>query len=123
MWYLQLFFRFSYPKLRLLAYWIVNTVRFLLKKEEKTINKDPIHWQWKEIVRIMNTQKAVTTLAQNKSEEVIQIRRCTYPDEKARLIYDKLGYRYMPYKKKKSVVHKTIFEKNYPNEYVEINSS
>jgi hypothetical protein len=109
--------------LGLLAYWIVNTVRFQLKKEEKDINREPIHWQWKEVVRIMNTQKAVTTLAQNKSDEVIQIRRCTYPDEKARLIYDKLHYRYLPYKKKKSVVHKMTFEKNYPCEYREFNSS
>jgi hypothetical protein len=39
----------------------------------------------------MNTQKAVTTVAQNKSDEIIEIRRCSYPEEKARLIYDKLG--------------------------------
>jgi PAS domain-containing protein len=109
--------------LGLLAYWVVNTVRFQLGKVEKDINKDPIHWQWKEIVRIMNTQKAVTTLARNNSEEVIEIRRCTYPDEKARLIYDKLGYRYLPYKKKKSVVHKTTFEKKYPAQYRDFNSS
>jgi hypothetical protein len=109
--------------LGLLAYWVVNTVRFQLGKVGKDINKDPIHWQWKEIVRIMNTQKAVTTLAQNNSEEIIEIRRCTYPDEKARLIYDKIGYRYLPYKKKKSVVHKTFFEKNYPAQYRDFNSS
>jgi hypothetical protein len=60
----------------------------------------------------MNTQKAVTTPAQNKSDEIIEIRRCSYPEEKARLIYDKIGYLYAPYKKKKSVVHKMIFEKN-----------
>jgi hypothetical protein len=71
----------------------------------------------------MNTQKAVTTHAQNKSDEIIEIRRCTYPTEKALLIYDKLGYQYAPYKKKKSVVHKTIFEKIYPTLYRELNSS
>jgi hypothetical protein len=45
------------------------------------------------------------------------------PKEKARLIYDKIGYWYVPYKKKKSVVHKTIFEKNYPAQYWDFNSS
>jgi hypothetical protein len=107
--------------LGLLAYWVVNTVRCQLKRIEK--DKDPIRLQWKEIVRIMNTQKAVTTLAQNKEDEIIEIRRCTFPAEKAQLIYDKPGYRYIPYKKKKSVVHKTIFEKNYPAQYREFNSS
>jgi hypothetical protein len=98
--------------LGLLAYWVVNTIRYRLKQTEKDDTKDPIHLQWKEIVRIMNTQKAVTTVAQNKSDEIIEIRRCSYPEEKARLIYDKLGYLYAPYKKKKSVVHKMVFEKN-----------
>ncbi|MDR2408141.1 MAG: hypothetical protein LBE13_08525 [Bacteroidales bacterium] len=82
-----------------------------------------ISFQWKEIVRIMNAQKAVTTFAQNKVEDIILIRRCTYPDEKVRLIYDKLGYKYAPFKKKKSVVHKSVFEKFYPIEYWDINSS
>jgi hypothetical protein len=103
------------------AYRAVNTVRYQLKREET--DKDPIRLQRKEIVRIMNTQKAVTTLAQNKSDEILEIRRCTYHTEKARLIYDKLGYRHTPYKKKKSVVHKTIFEKNYPARYGKFNSS
>jgi len=31
----------------------------------------------KKIVRIMNTQKAVTTVAQNQVEEVIKIRCCS----------------------------------------------
>ena len=48
----------------------------------------------------MNTQKAVTTPAQNNSDEVMEIRRCTYLQEKARLTYDKLEYRYLPLKRK-----------------------
>jgi hypothetical protein len=106
--------------LGLLAYWVVNTVRFQLKKKA---NMESVTFQWKEILRIMNSQKAVTTMAQNKIDEIILIRRCTYPDEKARLIYDKLNYKYVPFKKKKSVVHKSVFEKFYPNEYLDINSS
>ncbi len=86
--------------LGLLAYWVVNTVRYQLKKEG-------IHSGWREIVRTMNTQKAVTTLAQNIHDEVIMIRRCSEPNPQVRRIYDALKYKYAPFKKKKSVVHKS----------------
>ena len=65
--------------LGLLAYWLVNTVRHQLKEEG-------IHSGWREIVRTMNTQKAVTTLAQNNHEEVIMIRRCSEPNRPVRKI-------------------------------------
>jgi hypothetical protein len=58
-----------------------------------------------------------------KSDEIIEIRRRTSSTEKALLIDDKLGYRYAPYKKRKSVVHKTGFEEKYPAEYRDFNSS
>jgi hypothetical protein len=89
--------------LGLLAYWVVNTVRYQLK--QKGINSG-----WSEIVRIMNTQKAVTTLAQNHVEEVIKIRRCSEPNQKVIQLYDALKYKYAPFKKKKSVVHKSELE-------------
>jgi hypothetical protein len=44
----------------LLAYRVVNTVRFQLKKKgtvEKKEEVEPVTFQWKETVRIMNTQK------------------------------------------------------------------
>jgi len=91
--------------LALLAYWVVNTIRYQLKKEG-------INHQWNEIVRIMNTQKAVTTTAQNISDQIIQIRRPSEPNEKVKLIYQKLNYQSMPYKKKKVVVHKSELKKN-----------
>ena len=53
--------------LGLVAYWLVNTVRHQLKKENINIG-------WREINRIMSTQKAVTTLAQNVHDQVIMIR-------------------------------------------------
>jgi hypothetical protein len=65
----------AHLQLGLLAYWVVNTIRHQLKKEN-------IHSGWSEIVRIMNTQKAVTTLAQNDKDQVIQIRRCSEPNQK-----------------------------------------
>ena len=58
----------------------------------------------------MNTQKAVTTLAQNHIEEVIKIRRCSEPNPKVKQLYDALKYKYAPFKKKKSVVHKSELE-------------
>jgi len=89
--------------LGLLAYWLVNTVRYQLKKEN-------INFCWREIVRTMNTQKVVTTLAQNQQDEVIMIRRCSEPNEKVKKIYDLLKFKYAPFKKKKSVVHKSELE-------------
>ena len=84
----------------LLAYWVVNTIRHQLKKEN-------IHSGWSEIVRVMNTQKAVTTLAQNDKDQVIQIRRCTEPNQKVQTLYDALKYKHAPCIKKKSVVLKS----------------
>src|SRR5208283_1067700 len=86
--------------LGLLAYWVVNTIRHQLKNQN-------INSGWREIVRIMNTQKAVTTLAQNISDEVIMIRRCSEPNQNVRQIYDALNFKYAPFVKKKSVVHKS----------------
>jgi len=89
--------------LGLLAYWLVNTVRHQLK--HKGINSG-----WREIVRIMNTQKAVTTLAQNIHDQVIMIRRCSEPNQHVRRLYDALKFKYAPFVKKKSVVHKSELE-------------
>jgi transposase len=43
--------------LGILAFWLVNTVRFQLKNKK-------INHSWSEIVRIANTQKMITTIAQ-----------------------------------------------------------
>ncbi len=83
--------------LGLLAYWLVSTVRYQLK--QKGYNA-----QWNEIVRIMNTQKAVTTTMKNINDQTIVIRQCTQPEQKAREIYGLLNYKYVPFYRKKSVV-------------------
>jgi len=93
--------------LGLLAYWIVNTVRHQLKQQG-------IHSQWTEIVRIMNTQKCVTTVVQNVREQWISIRRCSEPEAKVKRIYDLLNYKYAPFIRKKSVVLKPPPLKNDP---------
>ena len=91
--------------LGLLAYWVVNTIQYQLK--EQKINSD-----WREIVRIMNTQKCVTTTALNDKEQFVSIRRCSEPEEKVRQIYDTLKLKYAPFVRKKFVVPKTTPEKN-----------
>lgn len=83
--------------LGILAYWIVNTIRYQLK--QKGLNFD-----WQDIVRTMNTQKCVTTSIINIKEETISIRQCTEINQKVKQIYDLLNYKHVPFKKKKSVV-------------------
>jgi len=118
--------------LGLLAYWVVNTVRYQLKKTENDshINQEtgktetdnntdnntdtetmPINFQWKEIIRIMNTQKSVLTVSQNRFDEVIITRRCSDPTAKAEAIYRHLKYKSQPFTKRKFVVHKSEFLK------------
>jgi hypothetical protein len=89
--------------LAILAYWVVNTIRYQLKEEG-------IKHSWSEIVRIMNTQKAVTSTAQNNCEQIIKIRRCSEPNENVKMIYQALNYKSEPFKKKKVVVHKSELE-------------
>jgi len=91
--------------LGLLAYWVVNTVRYKLKQSG-------INWQWREIVRQMNTQKCVTTVVQNTREQWISIRKCSEPNDKVTRIYDALKYKYAPFIRKKSVVPKPQILKN-----------
>ncbi len=91
--------------LGLLAYWLVNTIRYQLK--QKGINHD-----WQEIVRIGNTQKTVTTSGKNQEDETIFIRRCSEPNEKVQAIYKALNYKFYPFVKRKSVVHSSELKKN-----------
>lgn len=83
--------------LGMLAYWIVATVRYQLKQQGA-------HSDWREIIRVMNTQKCVTTSIENIQDEIISVRQCTDPNEKVRAIYDLLKYKYAPFTRKKSVV-------------------
>jgi len=80
--------------LGLLAYWIVNTIRYKLKQQGETC-------YWTEIVRRMSTQKIVTTEAVNAVGEKIKMRICSEPTKIAKEIYDKLKYKYKPFGKMK----------------------
>ena len=85
--------------LGILAYWLVNTIRHQLK--QKGINSS-----WKEINRVTNTQKIITTTGQNKDNELIYVRRCSEPNENVKAIYNALNYKNYPFVKRKSVVPK-----------------
>ncbi len=83
--------------LGLLAYQVVSAIRYQLKA--KKINHD-----WKNIVRIMNTQKEVTTSMKSKNEKTIHIKKCSVPNISVKEIYDALQLEHQPYFMKKSVV-------------------
>ena len=91
--------------LGILAYWLVATIRYQLKQ------KGYKH-QWREIVRIMNTQKCVTTSVENIKEETISVRQCTEPTQQVKIIYGLMNYKYVPFYRKKSVVLPTEILKN-----------
>ncbi len=81
----------------LLAYWLVATIRYQLKQQG-------FRSEWREIVRIMNTQKCITTSVTNIDKKVVTIRQCTEPTKKVKQIYDFMNYKYAPFYRKKSVV-------------------
>ncbi|HAQ19753.1 MAG TPA: transposase [Prolixibacteraceae bacterium] len=91
--------------LGLLAYWLVSTIRYQLKLQG-------INHGWSEIVRIMNTQKMVTTTIENTKGDTIQIRQCSEPTVEVQLICNKLKYRQIPLPRKKSVWHTGEILKN-----------
>ncbi|GHT22142.1 hypothetical protein FACS189430_03460 [Bacteroidia bacterium] len=70
----------------------------------------------------MSAQKAVTTLAQNKSDELIQISRCTCPEEKAKMIDDKLKYKLYALQKEKIRSTQNNLRKKIPLDFMEFNS-
>ena len=84
--------------LGLLAYWVVNTIRYQLK-----INGE--NASWPEIKRIASTQKLVITQATNIQEELVQITKCSEPKSDLEKLYQLLAYKPYPYLKRKSVVH------------------
>ena len=76
----------------LLAYWVVNTIRYELKQSD-------IKCYWTEITRRMSTQKLVTTNATNALGEDVVFRQCSRPSKSAKEIYDALRFKHAPFKK------------------------
>ena len=90
--------------LGILAYWLVNTIRHQLKAHHISSN-------WTEIVRIANTQKVITTTGQNTFNKAVCVRKCSTPNKNLQHILDTLKLKYKPFRKRKSVVHKTTLKK------------
>ena len=96
----------AHLNLGLLAYWLVSTIRYQLKQKGYKSS-------WKEIVRIMNTQKCVTTTMDSINNQTISIRQCTEPTVKVKEIYEIMKYKTIPFYRKKSVVvPEGIFKNN-----------
>ena len=76
--------------LGVLAYTIVSTIRYKLKQHS-------IQHDWKNIVRIMNTQKIITSVAQNANKKTVIIRQCTRPIAEVQAIYSATKYKPAPY--------------------------
>jgi len=86
--------------LGLVAYQLVATIRYQLKVSG-------IHYDWRNIVRYMNTQKLITTTMKAKDGKLIRIKKSSTPRPEAKEIYEALKYKYQPYVMKKSVVPET----------------
>jgi hypothetical protein len=61
---------------------------------------------WKEINRIANTQKVITTIGINTAAKEITIRKCSEPHQSLKNLQELLKIRSGPFTKLKSVVHK-----------------
>ncbi len=81
----------------ILAYTIVNSIRAQLKGKG-------IHYDWSNIVRIMNSQKIVTTSMKAKTGSVIYVKKCSEPEREVAQIYHALNYSDRPFWQKKSVL-------------------
>lgn len=90
--------------LGLLAYWLVNTIRCKLKARGISMN-------WKEITRIGNTQKVISTSGYNKAGKEISVRKCSEPQQKLAKLQKVLQIKSKPFTKLKSVVHKSKLKK------------
>lgn len=91
--------------LGLLAYWLVNSIRYQLKSQD-------INSCWSEIVRIGNTQKVITTTGTNTYDRIVTTRKCSQPHKNLADIFTVLKIKHQPFTKKKSVVHKLEIKKN-----------
>lgn len=87
----------AHINLGILAYQVVSTIRYQLK--QKGINHD-----WRNIVRIMNTQKIVTNSMKNKKGQKIIVRTCSVPSVKTKEIYNAMNYKVAPFFRLQSVL-------------------
>ena len=83
--------------LTMIAYQLVNTIRYMLKQKD-------INYDWKNIIRIMSTQK-IQTLKLPTDKKVMHIRKPSTPITEARQIYDATNCMHTQSAVKKYVVY------------------
>jgi len=83
--------------LTMLAYQLVNTIRYMLKQKD-------INYDWKNIIRIMSTQK-IQTIKLPTDKKVMHIRKPSNPISEARQIYDATNCKHSQPTVKKYVVY------------------
>lgn len=101
--------------LAILAYWVVSTSRYQLKKAG-------IHQEWSEVVRILSTHKIVSTRMQQTNEDWIEVRQCTQPEPVVTQIYETLNIIAIPCKRRKFVWHPERPPDNIPTENQSVRS-
>ena len=74
----------AHLNLAVLAYWVVSTTKYILKKKG-------INIRWEELLRIMSTQQRVTMVAEQDNGHLLKVRRSTTPETKLAEIQDALG--------------------------------
>ena len=87
----------AHINLAVLAYMVLNTIRHKLKSKG-------IHHDWTNIIRIMNTQKVATISMNQRNNKQVNIRVCGVPATEALKIYSAMGYKPMPFYRKKFVL-------------------
>ncbi|MBK9151031.1 MAG: IS1634 family transposase [Saprospiraceae bacterium] len=102
--------------LGILAYWVVNTIRYQLKKKG-------IHKQWKHLVQLMNTHKIVTTRLECAEDKVIHIRKFSVPTKEVKNIYESLKFKTKAFNQKKVVVTPNVTKENVNSENQKFSSA
>ena len=73
----------AHLNLAVLAYWVVSTTKYMLKKKG-------INVRWDELLRIMSTQQRVTMVAEQDNGRLLKVRRSTPPEAKLAEIQEAL---------------------------------
>jgi hypothetical protein len=82
--------------LAVVAYSIINTVQHRLKSKG-------IKRSWSNIIDIMRTQKAGTITMNQRNGKKVHLRVCSKPNQEVQNIYKAMGYKPMPFHRKKFV--------------------
>jgi len=87
----------AHINLCVLAYYIVNFIRYRLKL-------NGINYCWSEIRRLMSTQKRCLIVSRTKSEKALWTKYCTRPIPQVSQIYEKMRYKKIPFYRKNIIV-------------------